>query len=188
MAQRESIFEGALPHIFLLVTAATLVICGAVFAKPFLLYGAWALFLLWDACFVCTDQLSDRTADSVFEYIGQARTNPSWYIIVFGGAIAYLATSEGAEKFFVTLANKSQLGAGLAIVPMTAASLAVLFIPIKKTPGPLNPPPLGAANPPCAPALKSLFGVCIFLQKVAITSFVYSAIRLVAHIVETTPP
>jgi hypothetical protein len=188
MAERESIFEGTLPHIFLLVIAAALIICGAVFAKPFLLYAAWALFLLWDACFVCSDQLSDRNADSVLEYIGQARTNLSWYIIVFGGAIAYLATNKASEQFFVTLATESQLGAGLAIVPMTAASLAVLFIPIRKTPGPLNPPALGAAHPACAPALKSLFGVCIFLQKVAISSFVYSAIRLVSHIVQTTPP
>jgi hypothetical protein len=122
------------------------------------------------------------------EYIAQARTNLSWYIIVFGGAIAYLATSKEAEQFFVTLANDSRLGPVLAIVPMTAASLAVLFIPIRKTPGPLNPPALGAAHPPCAPALKSLFGVTVFLQKVAITSFVYSAIRLVSHIVQSTSP
>ena len=108
--QRKLIFEATLPHLILLVVAATLIICGAVFAQPFLLYGAWALFLLWDACFVYSDQLSDRSADAVLDHIGQARTNLSWYIVVFGGAIAYLATSKDAEQAFVKLATDSELG------------------------------------------------------------------------------
>ncbi|HEX4142328.1 MAG TPA: hypothetical protein VHY91_02165 [Pirellulales bacterium] len=176
MAERESIYESTLAHIILLVVAAALIVGGAICAEPLLLYGAWTAFLLWDACFVCGDHLSDRTADSVLQQIGEARTNLSWYIVVFGGAVAYLATSRDAEQFFVELANDSRLGAPFAVLPVTAASLAVLFIPIRKSQG---PPPSA-----CTPSLKSMFGVCIFLQKVAITSFVYAAIRLMSHIVQ----
>ena len=74
-------------------------------------------------------------------------------------------------KEFMKLAGDSQFGVWLPIVPLVAASFAVLFIPIR----------MWLTRPRHAGGANSMFGLCVFLQKVAITGFVYSAIRLTWH-------
>ena len=75
-----------------------------------------------------------------------------------------------AEQF-VRLCHAAGLPLWLPICPLITASFAVLFIPVQK----------GPSKAEATGALKMMFAADVFLQKIAITAFAFSVLRLAVH-------
>ncbi len=172
----DHVFRAWYGHLVLLSTTAALVVVGASTTYNWMLYVSWILFFGWDVCYVVSrEAAADRDSDAVLQSIVHVRINLSWFILLYGVSIAFFTMGRNdagsvAEQF-VRLCQGAGLPLWLPISPLITASFAVLFIPVQK----------GPSKGEATSALRMMFAVDVFLQKIVITAFVFSVLRLAVH-------
>ena len=172
----DHLFRAWYGHLVLLCTTAALVVVGASTTYNWMLYVSWILFFGWDVCyFVSREAAEDRDSDAVLQSVLTVRTNLSWFILLYGVSIAFFTMGRNDAGYvaeqFVHLCRGAGLPLWLPISPLITASFAVLFIPVHK----------GSSKGEATSALRMMFVTDVFLQKIVITAFAFSVLRLAVH-------
>tara|TARA_B100002049_G_C16037766_1_gene357514 strand:+ start:215 stop:694 length:480 start_codon:yes stop_codon:yes gene_type:complete len=137
-----------------------------------LAFGLAALFI-WDALYATKDSFfSGRTAEATNEAVTRARTYLSWYIGLYGVIIGLAVARSEKMGSFIAALDKSGTPIELIGLPLVLSIFSMLFIPIQ----------IGKSADDATPntALRTLFFIVVYLQKVILILIAHIGLRVTA--------
>lgn len=167
------IFSGPL-FLFAYVLGAVAILAG-YFQSYAPVIAALAFFLAWDIAFVFTQgAFSGRTVAGINEGITRARTYVSWFIALYGALIGLAYTAgDPAGSTLLAASTAANVPLWLLASPLAFAFISMLFISISLD--------LGESESPApSPALRSVFCLVIFLEKVILILFGHPGLRILS--------
>ena len=173
-----------MPVIALYLVSLGLLILGPWTGSLWPLILALAIFTVWDVLWIFAND-ADRNAQEMLDTSTRARTYMSYYIAIYGAAIAFilpLSDKAGRDAALALLAGSGVPG-WLLIAPLVLSSVAMLFFPIKLGEGVGTP--LEKRKPTHANVAIVIFNA--WTQKAATFVFVYVVLMIVAPVWRAAP-
>jgi len=184
-----SVISSWKPVVSLYVLSIGCLILGPWTGQVWPLIVALVVFTLWDGFWLLTND-DDRNAQEMLDTSTRARTYMSYYIAIYGAAIAFILPLSDSTQRAAALAllTASAVPGWLLIAPLVLCSVAMMFFPIKLGIGAGTP--LEQRKPTDANVAIVIFNA--WTQKAATFIFVYAVLMIVAPVwrsdVSTTHP
>lgn len=178
------IISSWVPVVALYIVSLVLLVLGPWTGHVWPLILALVIFTVWDVFWLFAND-ADRNAQEMLDTSTRARTYMSYYIAIYGAAIAFiLPLSDTAQRqAALALLTGSGVPGWLMIAPLVLCSVAMMFFPIKLGVG--SGTPLDQRKP--TPANVSIVIFNAWAQKVATFVFVYVVLMIVAPVWRAAP-
>lgn len=167
------------------VVTLGLLILGPIVGSNCPLWVAIVLFAIWDLLWAFSN-VSDRTAQETLESSTRARTYTSYFIAIYGAALAYFLLRMGSDEQKQALKIISQAGISmpLLLAPIVLPAVALMFFPIRLGKEDFVKNGAVTSLSSRAPSTASLAVVTLsaWTQKVATFCFVYDVARIGASL------
>jgi len=179
-----NIISSWVPVVALYIVSLVLLVLGPWTGHVWPLILALVIFTAWDVFWLFAND-ADRNAQEMLDTSTRARTYMSYYIAIYGAAIAFiLPLSDTAQRqAALALLAGSGVPGWLMIAPLVLCSVAMMFFPIKLGVGAGTA--LDQRKP--TPANVSIVIFNAWAQKVATFVFVYVVLMIVAPVWRATP-
>ena len=162
------------------VSAAVLLVLGALLGTNLTALVAIAIFLAWDVAFALSpSSFTGRSIDAAQQQVQNAREHISYFLAFYGVLFGVLFTQEsGRQQEFLALCRASGISLTLLVLPLVLATVPLLFVPIRVS-SPRGDEP--------SSALKVLLVLCGFMQKTAIFLFIHVVLRILSSLSNAAP-
>ena len=152
-----------------------LLAAGSVTGRMWPLGIAILVFTLWDVLWATSGGL-DRTARETLESATRARTYMSYFVAVYGAALAFflLRLAEGQQKEVLLLIRNAGVPLWLTLLPFALQAVSMLFFPVRlgaDTVAGANGVSLATKTPTSANV--AVLVITVWVEKVTTFSFVY---------------
>ncbi len=157
------------PIAFVLSLAALLL--GGVYETNIFAYLAIMAFFIWDLYYIVRpDFFSGRDANQLISQVITARTYISYFIPIYGIILSLLFTMKSEQlTAFINMMSRSGIYPALLLAPFLLSAIALLLFPVQMTDRQTNEP---------TKALKALFIMCFFFEKVIVFVFAHIVFRV----------
>ena len=178
------IISSWVPVVALYILSLVLLFLGPWTGHVWPLIVALVIFTAWDVFWLFAND-ADRNAQEMLDTSTRARTYMSYYIAIYGAAIAFiLPLSDVAQRqAALALLTGSGVPGWLMIAPLVLCSVAMMFFPIKLGIGAGTA--LDQRKPTAANVSIVIFNA--WAQKVATFVFVYVVLMIVAPVWRAAP-
>ncbi len=147
---------------------------GSYFRLSWPLVVCLLVYAIWDAKFTFQPQaFSGRSVSDINDAVTRSRTYVSWYIAIFGAVLALAFADAESREAIKLLLDVTGIAPWLLGAPLVLAIIVMLFIPIRIE-------CTNAGQP--SSALKWLFAINVFFQKVILLVFGHLSIMALGSI------
>ena len=162
-----------------LITVALLAI-GATTGVLWPLWLATGIFTIWDGLWISSGAWGDRTALEILESSTRARTYMSYFVSIYGAALAYflLRLGEDQQKEVLALIRNAGVPLVLFVLPFALQSISMLFFPISLGQDTGSNNVRGLANKVPTAANLAMLVIAAWVEKVTTFCFLYAIIML----------
>ena len=165
---------------------AAYVVASLLLALGFVTGAIWPLgvaivgFALWDLLWVTSDA-PDRTAQEAIDSATRARTYMSYFVAVYGAALAFflLRLGESQQRDLILLARNAGVPLPLILLPFVLQAISMLFLPIRLGEATLKGATgVGLATKTSTASNLAVLVLTVWVEKVSTFCFVYVVVLI----------